>query len=126
MEWNNLPGNYEDFQQELENVGQIVKVLKCCIEEYHELEVFVSLHVQITYFCQIENYDKIQKWHIKYSDLFESGTLLGQPSTELFVRNTIYSLMSKLKNEEFHENFASDVKRNVQYGEKLLVYFNGI
>ena len=34
--------------------------------------------------------------------------------------------MSKLKNEEFHENFASDVKRNVQYGETLLVYFNGI
>ena len=52
MEWNNLPGNYEDFQQELENVGQIVNVLKSCIEEYHELEVFISLYVPIAYFVR--------------------------------------------------------------------------
>lgn len=38
MEWNSLPGNYEDFQQELEYLSQTITTLKLSLGEFHQLE----------------------------------------------------------------------------------------
>ena len=44
MEWNSLPGNYEDFHQELEYLSQTITTLKISLGEFHQLEVAAKLH----------------------------------------------------------------------------------